>query len=181
MCSLKIMLRLGAEWVVSIGQLWSSHIVYGNNFAKCFIFTFQCSKDNDQTRHMKLSVATVCSRCCFKQSLKAHCLNTKPCWNLMTGSHNQYGHLSCLISGVNKIGDKSRLSATDNYETVLSSLEMRCEQSFILSRPSFQFATLICLHTCSHWRQDCSVSNILRTTESCRRLSQNETRQDKAQ
>ena len=35
--------------------------------------------------------------------------------------------LSCLVrvSGVNRIGDKSRLSATGNFETVLSSLEMQ--------------------------------------------------------
>jgi len=39
-------------------------------------------------------------------------------------------------------------------ETVLSSLEMRCEQSFVLSWPSFQFATKTCLQTRSHRRQD---------------------------
>ena len=51
--------------------------------------------------------------------------------------------LSCLIGiyGVNWIGDKSRLSATENFETVLSSLQMQCELSLVLSWPSFQFAT----------------------------------------
>ena len=44
------------------------------------------------------------------------------------------------VHGVNWIGDKTRLSATENFETVLSSLEMRCELSLVLSWPSFQFA-----------------------------------------
>jgi len=48
----------------------------------------------------------------------------------------------------------SKLLATENIETVLSSLEMRSEQSFILSRPSFQFVTRTCLQTRSHRRQD---------------------------
>ena len=64
--------------------------------------------------------------------------------------------LSCLVrvGGVNGIGDKSRVSATENFETVLSSLEMRCEQSSVLSRPSFQFSTRTCLQTRLHCRQD---------------------------
>jgi len=44
--------------------------------------------------------------------------------------------LSCVVrvGGMNKIiGDKSRLSVTENFETVLSSLEMRCEQNFLAS------------------------------------------------
>ena len=43
--------------------------------------------------------------------------------------------LSCLVGvrGMNRIGDESRLSASENFETVLSSLEMRCELSFVLS------------------------------------------------
>jgi len=62
----------------------------------------------------------------------------------------------CLVhvGGVNRIGDKSRLSATETFETVLSSLEMWCEQSFVLSRLSFQFATRTCLQMRSHRRQD---------------------------
>ena len=44
-------------------------------------------------------------------------------------------------SGLNWIGDKARLSATENFGTLLSSLEMRCELSLVLSWPSFQFAT----------------------------------------
>jgi len=41
--------------------------------------------------------------------------------------------LSFCVGGVHRIGDKSRLLDTENFETVLSSLEMRCEQSFVLS------------------------------------------------
>ena len=75
--------------------------------------------------------------------------------------------LSCLVGvrGVNWIGDKSRLSATENFETVLSSLVMRCELSLVFSWPSFQFARNVVTG------QNCSVSNILRTTENCLRLS----------
>ena len=40
---------------------------------------------------------------------------------------------------------------------------MRCELSFVLSRPSLQFA--------DRTRQNCSVSNTLRTTENCLDLS----------
>jgi len=78
--------------------------------------------------------------------------------------------LSCRVHvvGVNRTGDKSRLLATENFETVLSSLEMRCEQSFVLSRPSFQFATMTCLQTRFHRRlQDWThtvQSNIILTT-----------------
>jgi len=48
--------------------------------------------------------------------------------------------LSCivLVSGVNRMGDMSRLSATKNLKTVSSCLKMRCEQSFVLSRPILQ-------------------------------------------
>jgi len=66
---------------------------------------------------------------------------------------------------VNRIGDNSRLSATENLEIVLSSLEMRCEQSFVLSRPSFQFATRTCLQTRSHHRQDWTKPFSLQYTE----------------
>jgi len=46
------------------------------------------------------------------------------------------------VGGVDRIGDKSRLSATENFKTVLSSLEMRSGQSFVLSRLSLKlFAT----------------------------------------
>ena len=66
--------------------------------------------------------------------------------SLMASSHRRHQQdktvLSCLVGvrGVNWIGDKSRLSATENFQTVLSSLEMRCELSLVLSQPSFQFA-----------------------------------------
>jgi len=56
------------------------------------------------------------------------------------------------VGSVNRIGDRSRLSATENFEIVLSSLEMRCEQSFVLSL--LQYATRTCLQTRSHCRQD---------------------------
>jgi len=63
--------------------------------------------------------------------------------------------LSCLVhvGGVNRMGNKS-LSSTENFETVLISLEMRFEQSFVLSRPSFEFATRTCLKTRSNRKQD---------------------------
>jgi len=50
---------------------------------------------------------------------------------------------------VGRIGDKSKLSATENFETVLSSLEMRCEQIFVSSRPcvSGVNAETICFST----------------------------------
>ena len=72
------------------------------------------------------------------------------------------------VGGVNEIGDKSRLSATENFETVLSSLEMRRELSLVLSWPSFH-GYLLWRHLetssqmRSHRRQDktvLSVSNI---------------------
>jgi len=55
-----------------------------------------------------------------------------PCFILilMPSSHCRHGQdmtaLSCLVRdfSVNRIGDKSRLSATENFETVSSSLEM---------------------------------------------------------
>ena len=59
----------------------------------------------------------------------------------MAHSHREHGQdktvLSCLVGvgGVNGIGDKSRLSATENFETVLSSLEMRCELSLSCPDP----------------------------------------------
>ena len=64
-------------------------------------------------------------------------------------SHRQHWQdktvLSCLVGGMNWTGDKSRQSETETehvyFLAVLSSLEMRCELSFVLSRRSFQFAT----------------------------------------
>jgi len=62
-----------------------------------------------------------------------------------------------------------------NFETVLFSLEMRCERSFVWSRPSFQFATRTCLQTRSHCRQDWaklfSLQYTIRTTENSLDLS----------
>jgi len=55
--------------------------------------------------------------------------------SLMATSHRWHRQdktvLSCLVGGVNWIGDKSRLSATEKFETVLSSLEMRCELTLV--------------------------------------------------
>jgi len=96
---------------------------------------------------------------------------------------------SCLVrvGGVNRIGGKSGLSVTENYETVLSSLEMRCEQSFVWSRPSFQFTTRTCLqmrsHSCrqdwtklfslqyneDYWKQSWLVASSVHTTDKIRR------------
>jgi len=51
-------------------------------------------------------------------------------WTLTVSSHHRHRQdktvLSCLVrvGGVNRNGDKSRLSATENFGTVLSSLEM---------------------------------------------------------
>ena len=106
---------------------------------------------------------------CFKQLLKTHFLNTKQCWNLVTGSHHQCEHLSCLISGVNRIGQMLRLSATENLETVLSSPKKQRKQSFVLSRPSFQSATRTCLQTCSHCRRDWTKL-ILKAVGDCHQL-----------
>ena len=39
---------------------------------------------------------------------------------------------------------------TEYFKTVLSRLEILCEESFVLSRPSFQSATRTCLQTRSH-------------------------------
>jgi len=79
-------------------------------------------------------------------------------WCIIMPSSHQHGQdktvLSVRVGSVNRIGDKSRLSASENFETVLYSVEMRCEQSFVLSWPSFQFATRTCSQTHSHRRQD---------------------------
>jgi len=84
--------------------------------------------------------------------------------------------LSCLVrvGGVKRIDDKSGLSATENFKTILSSLEMWCEQSFVLSRPSLNLQLgLVCklVYTTDRTGQNCSVSNILRTTENSLDLS----------
>ena len=120
---------------------------------------------------------------------------------IMPSSHRQHRQdktvLSCLlgIHGVNWIGDKSRLLATENFQTVLSSLKMWC----VLSWPSFQFATWLtivtsyletgsrlvhkCVHSADETGENCSVSNIFRTTENCLWLLPTQfilpTRQDK--
>jgi len=52
--------------------------------------------------------------------------------------------LSCLVGSVNIIGDKSRLSATKNFETVLSSLKIRW---------GLLKTVLTCRQFCSHHRQ----------------------------
>ena len=105
---------------------------------------------------------------------------------------------SCLVGirGVNWIGNKSTLSVTENFATVLSSLEMRSEQSLVLSWPSFQFARNVVTycdiifgnwvktssemrsHRRRDWTKNCSVSNILKTVYDCHELSSHH-RQDK--
>jgi len=106
---------------------------------------------------------------------------------LMPHSHRRHRHdktvLSCLVGirGVNWIGDKSRLLATKNIETVLCSLEMRCELSLVLSWPSFQFATWLpivmsYLETGSRERLDKTVQSpiywgLLKTVCDCHPLS----------
>jgi len=57
----------------------------------------------------------------------------------------QNSKLSCLVGRVNRIGDKSRLLATENFETVSSSLEMRW---------GLLKTVLTCRQFCSHRRQD---------------------------
>jgi len=65
------------------------------------------------------------------------------CACLIPSSHRRHGQycpvVSCLVrvGGVNRIVDKSGLSARENFKTVLSSLKMWCEQSFVLSWASF--------------------------------------------
>ena len=89
----------------------------------------------------------------------------------MPSSHHRHGLDNTRLGGLNRIGDKSRLSVTENCATVLPSLEMRCEQSFVLSRPSFQFTTRTCLQTCSHRRQDWTELFSLQYTENSLDLS----------
>jgi len=74
-------------------------------------------------------------------------------------------HPWCEHNGVNWIGDKSRLSATENFEIVLSSLEMQCELSLVLSQFPIRNVVTCCevvfgnwvktsSQMCSHRRQD---------------------------
>ena len=51
---------------------------------------------------------------------------------------------------MNRIGNKARLSATENFETVLSSLKMR---------RGLLKTVLTCRHFCPHHRQDKTVSS----------------------
>jgi len=64
------------------------------------------------------------------------------------------------VGGVNRIGDKSRLSATENFKLNMFSVLQFCPVS-----KSSVTTNRTCLQTRSHCRQNCSVSNILRTTE----------------
>ena len=98
------------------------------------------------------------------------------------GLESMNGACLVYVGGVNRIGDKSRLSATENFETVLSSLEMRCEQSFVLSRPSFHFATrdlfanaalfsLQFQYIEDYWKQSRLVANAVHITDNTRQVS----------
>jgi len=103
----------------------------------------------------------------------------------MPSSRRRHGQDSTLLSwlvrvgGVNRIGDKSRLLATEHLETEqcllfcsLSNIWKQCEHIFVFSRPCFRFATrsvgncdkLVCkgVHSADMYGQNCSVSNILR-------------------
>jgi len=80
-----------------------------------------------------------CSRFRYTTSHKRTCHSCFQC--LVHTADTDKTVLSCLVRGVNWIGDKSRLSAAENFETVLNSLKMLCELSLVLSWPSFQFAT----------------------------------------
>ena len=69
----------------------------------------------------------------------------------MHSSHRRHGGdntvLSCLVrvGGVNRIGDKPRLSATENFET---------EHVLQFSPVSKCGVNRTCLQTCSHRRRD---------------------------
>ena len=84
----------------------------------CFLETYCCVRSGVSQKS-----SLVCN---MRRAVKASCLvhtadtvNTAP---------------ECIVrvGGVNRIGDKSRLSATETSETVLSSLELWCEQSSVL-------------------------------------------------
>jgi len=120
---------------------------------------------------------------------------------LMSSSYHRYQQdktvLSCLVGihGVNWIGDKSRLSATENFETVLSSYR-NAVWTVPVSNSHATWLSIVtsywktgsrlvpnCVHIADETGQNCSVSNLLRTTENCLRLSPTQftppTRQDK--
>jgi len=122
----------------------------------------------------------------------------------MASSHRRHRQdktvLPCLVGvhSVTWIGDKSRLSVTETFETVLSSLEMQCELSLVLSWPTFQFARNVVTYCdvrfgnwvktssqmCSHCRQDWTKLFCLQYIENCLWLSRTQftpptpTRQD---
>ena len=84
------------------------------------------------------------THCLIATATSCYCSGTSAakCANIMASSHREHRQdktvLSCLVGvhDVNWIGDKTRLSATENFETVLFSLEMWCEMSLVLSWPN---------------------------------------------
>ena len=108
-----------------------------------------------------------------------HSRAVRQLWLVRT-ANNDKTRLFCPVGvrGVNWFEDKSRLSATENFETVLSSLEVRCELSLVLSGPSFHGYLLWhyletgsrlghkCIHTTDKTKLCC-----LQYIENCLRLS----------
>ena len=85
---------------------------------------------------------------CFVQSRNAVRTTEKVSTCRQFCSHRRHGQdktvLSCPVGGVNRIVDKSRLSVTESFETVLSSIEMRWGlywKSFDLSQILFTSLT----------------------------------------
>jgi len=78
----------------------------------------------------------------------------------MPSSHRRHRQ----VCGVNWVGDKSRLSATENFEILLSSLEMRCELSLVLS-----WTKLFSLQYIEdYWKLSATVANSVHTADKTR-------------
>ena len=109
---------------------------------------------------------------------------------VMASSHREHRQdktvLSCLVSvhGVNWIGDKTRLSATENFETLLSSNAVWTESCLVLTQFPIRYLETgsrvvhKCVHTADKTKLFC-----LRYIEICLRLSRTQftppTRQDR--
>jgi len=76
----------------------------------------------------------------------------------------------CLVrvGGVNRIGDKSKLLVTEKFKTVflVSKCGVNRDLSCIDAVSNFQLGLVYkCVHSADRTGHNCSVSNILRTTE----------------
>ena len=132
-----------------------------------YLYTLLCTRDGTCPVHTLYEVL-LCTRCLRRSQHPVRIKSKRRLLRLVHTADTDKTRLSsdtCPSAVWTELATKLKLSRNRKFRNwtclVLCSLEMRCELSFVLSRPGFQFATV---QSQIYWR-------LLKTVLSCRQLS----------